>query len=45
MSESKEDGMFMKDNIGLKCMKKALYDGVSIRGEYSEVLEQIIENQ
>lgn len=44
MSESKEDGMFMKDNIGWKCMKKALYEGVSIRGKYSEVLEQIIEN-
>lgn len=42
MSESKEDGMFMKENICLKCMEKALYGGLSIRGKYSEVLEQIL---
>ncbi len=44
MSESKEDGMFMKDNIAWKCMKKALYEVVNIRGSYSEVLEQIVES-
>ena len=44
MSDSKEDGMFMKENIAWKCMKKALYEVVNIRGSYSEVLEQIVES-
>ncbi|MGL6105892.1 TerB N-terminal domain-containing protein [Romboutsia sp.] len=38
-----EEDMFMKESIALTCIKKALYEGVNIRGSYSEVLEQIIE--
>lgn len=42
VSEYKEQGMFMKNEIAWKCMYKALYEGILVRGNYTEILEQIL---
>ncbi|MCC3868648.1 TerB N-terminal domain-containing protein [Terrisporobacter mayombei] len=42
IKDKKENEMFINDNVVWKCMYKAIYEDILVRGTYEEILEQLI---